>query len=72
VLHFTFDAAVQKTWIVPIPGTRNLNHLNENLGAVNVQLTSKDLREIDVAFSKLTVRGGRMNEAQMRVVDLTV
>jgi diketogulonate reductase-like aldo/keto reductase len=61
----------QKPWIVPIPGTRNTDHLNENLEAVNVQLTPADLREIDTAFSKITVHGGRMNEAQMKVVDQT-
>ena len=62
----------QKPWIVPIPGTRNIDHLNENLGAINVQLTPKDLREVDTAFSKVEVHGGRMNAEQMRVVDQTV
>jgi aryl-alcohol dehydrogenase-like predicted oxidoreductase len=62
----------QKPWIVPIPGTRNIDHLNENLGAINVQLTPADLREIDTAFSKIKVHGGRMNEEQMRIVDQTV
>src|SRR5207249_534758 len=47
----------QKPWIVPIPGTRNIDHLNENLGAINVQLTSADLREIEIAFSKIRVHG---------------
>ena len=61
----------QKPWIVPIPGTRNIDHLNENLGAINVRLTPTDLREIDTAFSKVEVHGGRMNEEQMRVVDQT-
>jgi len=61
----------QKLFIVPIPGTRNIDHLNENLGAVNVQLTTEDLREIDSAFSKIKVHGGRMNEEQMKVVDQT-
>jgi aryl-alcohol dehydrogenase-like predicted oxidoreductase len=61
----------QKPWIVPIPGTRRLDHLEENLGAINVQLTPADLREMDTAFSKLTVHGGRMNEEQMKVVDQT-
>ena len=61
----------QKPFIVPIPGTRNIDHLNENLGAANVQLTPADLREIDTAFSKITVHGGRMNEEQMKVVDQT-
>ena len=61
----------QKPFIVPIPGTRNIDHLNENLGAINVQLTPEDLREIDSAFSKIKVHGGRMNEEQMKVVDQT-
>jgi aryl-alcohol dehydrogenase-like predicted oxidoreductase len=61
----------QKPFIVPIPGTRSIDHLNENVGAINVQLTPADLREIDAAFSKIKVHGGRMNEEQMRVVDQT-
>ena len=40
----------QKPWIVPIPGTRSMDHLNENLGAINVQLTPADLREIERAL----------------------
>ena len=59
----------QKPFIVPIPGTRNIDHLNENIGAVKVQLTRADLREIDSAVSKIKVHGGRMNEEQMKVVD---
>ena len=62
----------QKPWIVPIPGTRNMDHLDENLGAINVQLTPADLREIDTAFSKIKVHGGRMNAEQMKVVDQTI
>jgi aryl-alcohol dehydrogenase-like predicted oxidoreductase len=61
----------QKPWIVPIPGTRNMDHLEENLGAIQIQLTPADLREIDVAFSKVTVHGGRMAESYMRDVDQT-
>jgi aryl-alcohol dehydrogenase-like predicted oxidoreductase len=61
----------QKPWIAPIPGTRNMDHLRENLGAVHVQLTPADLREIDDAFSTVAVHGGRMNEEQMKVVDQT-
>jgi aryl-alcohol dehydrogenase-like predicted oxidoreductase len=61
----------QKPWIVPIPGTRNMDHLEENLAAVNIQLTPADLREMDGAFSKVTVHGGRMNEMQMEIVDQT-
>jgi aryl-alcohol dehydrogenase-like predicted oxidoreductase len=61
----------QKAWIVPIPGTRNVDHLNENLGAIDVHLTPEDLREIEAALSGITVHGGRMNEEQMRAVDQT-
>jgi aryl-alcohol dehydrogenase-like predicted oxidoreductase len=61
----------QKPWIVPIPGTSKIEHLNENLGAINVQLTPADLREIETALSEITVHGGRMNEEQMKVVDQT-
>jgi len=61
----------QKPWIVPIPGTRNPDHLEENLGAVMVQLTPADLREIETELSKIDVHGGRMNEMQMKVVDRT-
>ena len=62
----------QKPWIVPIPGTRNMDHLNENLGAINVQLSPADLGEIETAFSQSKVHGGRMNEMQMQIVDQTV
>jgi aryl-alcohol dehydrogenase-like predicted oxidoreductase len=62
----------QKPWIVPIPGTRNIDHLSENLSAIRVELSSADLRDLDTAFAKVKVHGGRMNEEQMRVVDETV
>jgi aryl-alcohol dehydrogenase-like predicted oxidoreductase len=52
----------RKPWIVPIPGTRKLERLDENLGAVAVDLTSADLREIDQAASALTVQGARYPE----------
>jgi len=61
----------QKPWIVPIPGTRNMDHLTENLGAVHVELTPADLREIETASSAIKVHGGRMNEEQMKAVDET-
>ena len=61
----------QKPFIVPIPGTRNIDHLKENLGAIDVPLTPADLRKIDTAVSKIKVHGGRMNEEQMKVVDQT-
>ena len=52
----------QKPWIVPIPGTRKLSRLDENIGAVAVELTSDDLREIESAASKITVQGSRYPE----------
>ena len=52
----------QKPWIVPIPGTRKLERLEENLGAVAVELTPEDLREIDSTASKITVQGARYPE----------
>jgi aryl-alcohol dehydrogenase-like predicted oxidoreductase len=58
----------QKTWIVPIPGTTKLHELDENLGAVAVELTSEDLREIDSATAKITVQGARYPE---KVEELT-
>lgn len=59
----------QKPFIVSIPGTRNIDHLRENLGALDVQLTAADLSALDADFSELTVHGGRMNEMQMRAVE---
>jgi aryl-alcohol dehydrogenase-like predicted oxidoreductase len=52
----------QKPWIVPIPGTTKLHRLEENIGAVTVELTSDDLREIDTAASEITVQGARYPE----------
>ncbi len=49
----------QKPWIVPIPGTRKLERLEENLGALNVQLTAQDLDEIREAMSQIQVVGDR-------------
>ena len=52
----------QKPWIVPIPGTTKLSRLEENIGAVAVELTFDDLREIESAASKITVQGARYPE----------
>ncbi len=52
----------QKPWIVPIPGSRKLERLDENIGAVAVELTPDDLREIESALSKLTIQGARYPE----------
>lgn len=56
----------QKPWIVPIPGTTKVQRLEENIGALNVELTADDLREIDEATSKITVQGARYPEAMER------
>ena len=53
----------QKPWIVPIPGSRKLERLDENIGAVAVELTPDDLREIESAISKITVQGDRYPES---------
>jgi len=52
----------QNPWIVPIPGTTKLQRLKENIGAVDIQLTPDDLREMDSASSKITVQGARYPE----------
>ncbi len=58
----------QKPWIVPIPGTRKVERLDENIGSVALELTSDDLREIESAASNITVLGARYPEKleQMR------
>jgi aryl-alcohol dehydrogenase-like predicted oxidoreductase len=59
----------QKPWIVPIPGTTKLNRLEENLAAIDVELTPNDLREIESAASKITVHGARYSESSQRMID---
>jgi aryl-alcohol dehydrogenase-like predicted oxidoreductase len=59
----------QRPWIVPIPGTRRLERLEENLGAATIELTADDLREIDDAASRITVQGARYPEAAERLID---
>jgi aryl-alcohol dehydrogenase-like predicted oxidoreductase len=56
----------QKPWIVPIPGTTKLSRLEENIGAVGIELTPDDLREIDSAASMITIQGARYPEALER------
>ena len=60
----------QKPWIVPIPGTTKLNRLEENIGAVAVELTSDDLRDIDSAASKIKVEGARYPESLEKMTGL--
>lgn len=58
----------RKPFIVPIPGTGKIKHLNENVEAASLKLTRADLAEIEKALANLKVHGGRMNAAQMEVV----
>jgi aryl-alcohol dehydrogenase-like predicted oxidoreductase len=59
----------QKPWIVPIPGTRKIERLEENIGAASVQLTSGDLRDIENVASTIAIKGARYAEAQERMID---
>ena len=58
----------QKSWIVPIPGTTKLHRLEENIGAVAVELTSENLRELDTAASKIALQGARYPEELQKLV----
>jgi aryl-alcohol dehydrogenase-like predicted oxidoreductase len=60
----------QKPWMVPIPGTTKLDRLDENLGALAVEFTPKDLREIDEAASKINVQGARYPERLEKMTGL--
>lgn len=59
----------QKPWIVPIPGTRNVNHLYENHGALSITFTTAELGEMDTALAGMRVYGGHINKAQMDIVE---
>jgi aryl-alcohol dehydrogenase-like predicted oxidoreductase len=58
----------QKPWIVPIPGTTKLHRLDENIGAVAIQLTPEDLRQLESAASKIPVQGARYPEELQKLV----
>jgi aryl-alcohol dehydrogenase-like predicted oxidoreductase len=58
----------QKPWIVPIPGTTKLHRLEENIGAVNVELSPEDLRELETAASRIAVQGARYPEELQKMV----
>ncbi|HEY6810399.1 MAG TPA: aldo/keto reductase [Propionibacteriaceae bacterium] len=60
----------QKPWIVPIPGTRKLHRLEENIGAADVELSANEIAEVEDAASKIEVQGGRYHEAQERMTNL--
>jgi aryl-alcohol dehydrogenase-like predicted oxidoreductase len=58
----------QKSWIVPIPGTTKVHRLEENIGGENVQLSTDDLRELDIAAAKISVQGARYPEELQKLV----
>jgi aryl-alcohol dehydrogenase-like predicted oxidoreductase len=60
----------QKPWIVPIPGTRKLHRLEENLGAADVELSSAEFGELDEAAAKIQVQGGRYSDAAESMTNL--
>jgi aryl-alcohol dehydrogenase-like predicted oxidoreductase len=60
----------QQPWIVPIPGTRKLHRLEENIGAADVELSADERTEIEDAASKIQVQGGRYNEAAEQMTNL--
>ena len=59
----------RKPFIVPIPGTRKVAHLDENLGGADIVLAGDELESLERAFAALQVHGGRMNAMQMTFVD---
>jgi aryl-alcohol dehydrogenase-like predicted oxidoreductase len=59
----------QKPWIVPIPGTTKLHRLEENLAAASIELSEEDLRELNIATSRITVHGERYPESIQRWIN---
>ncbi|MFI5137641.1 MAG: aldo/keto reductase [Sphingobacteriales bacterium] len=59
----------QKPWIVPIPGTTKLHRLEENLGAVEIQLSENELKGINAALSEIEVQGNRYSEQAQKMVN---
>ena len=62
----------KKPWIVPIPGTTKLDHLEENLGALDIQLSAEDIQEIDDGFASIQVQGARAPEPLLKTHDVGV
>ncbi len=60
----------QKPWIVPIPGTTKISRMEENLGAIDVQLSEVDLQQIEEATSKLSLEGDRLPEAMLKMTGI--
>jgi aryl-alcohol dehydrogenase-like predicted oxidoreductase len=60
----------QKSWIVPIPSTTKLHRLEENLGAVDLEMTASDLEQVNAEASKIKVQGERLPEALLKMTGL--
>ena len=59
-----------KPWIVPIPGTTKMNHLDEDVDAANIKLSEADMQEIETGFAKLTIQGARSSTAVLALIDV--
>ncbi len=60
----------RKPWIVPIPGTTKIGHMEENLRAMDLQLTGADVQEIEAGFTAITIHGARSSEAVLSLIDV--
>jgi aryl-alcohol dehydrogenase-like predicted oxidoreductase len=60
----------RKPWIVPIPGTTRVNHLEEDIAAANIKLSEADMQEIEKDFSQLTIHGARSSQAVLALIDV--
>lgn len=60
----------RKPWTVPIPGTTNINHMRENIGAANIRLTEEDMAELEAGFAAINIQGMRAPEALIAVHDI--
>jgi aryl-alcohol dehydrogenase-like predicted oxidoreductase len=59
----------RKPWIVPIPGTTKLHRIQENMKAAEIELTSEDMDQIELASEKITIRGERYPESIAKMID---
>ncbi len=59
----------RKPWIVPIPGTTTRRHMEQNMDALQVQLTAADIKEIEDGFARIKVQGARLSEPMLAMID---
>lgn len=60
----------RKPWIVPIPGTTKISHLDEDIAAADIKLSEAEMQEIETGFAKLTIQGARSSEAVLGLIDV--